>query len=100
MIEIRILRFFLWREINLIKLSNFRLSKIVSRVAIQKKSQFIESLQSYWMLKRQSRNGVPLLRRLQAAHQNKTNGPEDVSYDFVFVLLEWLQYISYIPRVL
>ncbi|XP_057296314.1 bromodomain-containing protein 1-like isoform X1 [Hydractinia symbiolongicarpus] len=42
-----------------------RLSKIVAKVAIAKKSQFIHQLQSYWMLKRQSRNGVPLLRRLQ-----------------------------------
>ncbi|XP_066911378.1 peregrin-like isoform X2 [Clytia hemisphaerica] len=42
-----------------------RLTKIVSKVAIAKKSQFIQQLQSYWMLKRQSRNGVPLLRRLQ-----------------------------------
>ena len=58
----------------------FRLSKIVSRVAVQKKSQFIQCLQAYWMLKRQSRNGVPLLRRLQATHQNRASGPEDVSY--------------------
>lgn len=42
-----------------------RLAKIVSTVALAKKSQFIQQLQSYWMLKRQSRNGVPLLRRLQ-----------------------------------
>jgi hypothetical protein len=57
-----------------------RLSKIVSRVAIQRKSQFIQCLQSYWMLKRQSRNGVPLLRRLQATHQSRANGPEEVCY--------------------
>nr|XP_047122715.1 bromodomain-containing protein 1 isoform X2 [Hydra vulgaris] len=43
-----------------------RLGKIVSKVIIAKKSLFIQQLQSYWMLKRQSRNGVPLLRRLQA----------------------------------
>ena len=58
----------------------FRLSKIVNRVAIQKKSQFIQCLQSYWMLKRQSRNGVPLLRRLQATHQNRATGPEEVRH--------------------
>ena len=44
-----------------------RLNKIVAQVAIQKKMVFIQQLQSYWMLKRQSRNGVPLLRRLQSS---------------------------------
>ena len=35
-----------------------------------KKNPFIERLQSYWALKRQSRNGVPLLRRLQTNHMS------------------------------
>jgi len=38
----------------------------VSKVSVMKKSQFIPKLVNYWKLKRQSRNGVPLLRRLQA----------------------------------
>ncbi|EDO40569.1 predicted protein [Nematostella vectensis] len=54
-----------------------RLGKIVSRVAMAKKAQFVHALQSYWMLKRQSRNGVPLLRRLQATHlSQKGTGDE------------------------
>ena len=56
----------------------YRLSKIVGRVAIGRKAQFIQSLQSYWMLKRQSRNGVPLLRRLQASHQSQKAGADEV----------------------
>ena len=56
----------------------FRLSKIVGRVAMARKAQFIQSLQSYWMLKRQSRNGVPLLRRLQASHQSQKAGADEV----------------------
>lgn len=55
-----------------------RLSKIVGRVAMARKAQFIQSLQSYWMLKRQSRNGVPLLRRLQANHQSQKAGADEV----------------------
>uniref|UniRef100_A0A3B4T6F0 Bromodomain and PHD finger containing 1 n=1 Tax=Seriola dumerili TaxID=41447 RepID=A0A3B4T6F0_SERDU len=36
-----------------------------------KKSQFMQRLHSYWTLKRQSRNGVPLLRRLQTHLQSQ-----------------------------
>uniref|UniRef100_A0A3Q2NNP9 Bromodomain and PHD finger containing 1 n=1 Tax=Fundulus heteroclitus TaxID=8078 RepID=A0A3Q2NNP9_FUNHE len=42
-----------------------RLSKITSNLTVPRKSQFMQRLHSYWTLKRQSRNGVPLLRRLQ-----------------------------------
>lgn len=64
-----------------------RLSKIVGRVAIARKAQFIQSLQSYWMLKRQSRNGVPLLRRLQASHQSQKAGADEVRSRFLLLSL-------------
>lgn len=35
---------------------------------LPKKSQLIQRLIAYWTLKRQFRNGVPLLRRLQSSH--------------------------------
>ncbi|XP_065170860.1 peregrin isoform X2 [Atheta coriaria] len=44
-----------------------RIQEIGSLVSIQKKNQFIQRLIAYWTLKRQFRNGVPLLRRLQSA---------------------------------
>lgn len=50
-----------------------RIQEIGSLVTITKKSQFIQRLIAYWTLKRQFRNGVPLLRRLQSAH----GGPKD-----------------------
>lgn len=52
---------------------SFRLSKITNRLTIQRKSQFMQRLHSYWTLKRQSRNGVPLLRRLQTHLQSQRN---------------------------
>lgn len=44
-----------------------RVQEISNLVSMQKKSQFIQKLVAYWTLKRQFRNGVPLLRRLQTA---------------------------------
>ncbi|KAJ8392254.1 hypothetical protein AAFF_G00078220 [Aldrovandia affinis] len=55
-----------------------RLNTILSQVSVQKKKVFIERVLSYWSLKRQSRNGVPLLRRLQSNLQShKTTQPKE-----------------------
>eukprot|EP00118_Oscarella_pearsei_P018622 m.191381 g.191381 ORF g.191381 m.191381 type:complete len:2209 (+) comp39449_c0_seq4:329-6955(+) len=48
-----------------------RLGKITTQVSLKKKLHFLNSLYNYWMLKRQSRSGVPLIRRLQASQQEK-----------------------------
>lgn len=55
-----------------------RVQDISNLVSMQKKSQFIQRLVAYWTLKRQFRNGVPLLRRLQTAQAgaNSRNGLE------------------------
>ena len=45
--------------------------QIMAKVNLAKKAQFMERLIGYWTLKRQSRNGVPLLRRLQMSNQTK-----------------------------
>lgn len=42
---------------------------ILNLVAVQRKRVFVERVLSYWMQKRQSRNNVPLIRRLQANPQ-------------------------------
>uniref|UniRef100_UPI0037E9B921 bromodomain-containing protein 1-like isoform X1 n=1 Tax=Semicossyphus pulcher TaxID=241346 RepID=UPI0037E9B921 len=42
---------------------------ILNQVAVQRKRLFVERVFSYWVQKRQSRNNVPLIRRLQATPQ-------------------------------
>ncbi|EZA60271.1 hypothetical protein DMN91_010538 [Ooceraea biroi] len=42
---------------------------------LEKKSQVIQRLIAYWTLKRQYRNGVPLLRRLQSSHPQSRPPP-------------------------
>ncbi|XP_041350148.1 peregrin-like isoform X2 [Gigantopelta aegis] len=48
-----------------------RISKIASLFNVPKKELFLKRLISYWTLKRQSRFGVPLLRRLQSSHMTR-----------------------------
>ncbi|XP_045411336.1 LOW QUALITY PROTEIN: bromodomain-containing protein 1 [Lemur catta] len=50
-----------------------RLNRIANQVSIQRKKQFVERAHSYWLLKRLSRNGAPLLRRLQSSLQSQRN---------------------------
>lgn len=47
-----------------------KIQEIASLVNIPKKSIFLQRLVAYWTLKRQFRNGVPLLRRLQSQGQS------------------------------
>ncbi|XP_073999443.1 bromodomain-containing protein 140 isoform X2 [Rhodnius prolixus] len=51
-----------------------RIQEIGALVTFSKKNQFIQRLIAYWTLKRQLRNGVPLLRRLQSSHIAKRGG--------------------------
>ena len=54
-----------------------KVQKIASLINVQRKNQFFQRLMAYWTLKRQTRNGVPLIRRLQFAKANKeTKAPE------------------------
>ncbi|XP_071396137.1 bromodomain-containing protein 1 [Centroberyx affinis] len=50
-----------------------RLQTILNQVSVQKKKAFVELVLNYWTLKRQSRNGLPLIRRLQTSVQSQKN---------------------------
>ncbi|KAG8451006.1 hypothetical protein GDO86_003329 [Hymenochirus boettgeri] len=59
---------------TVMQIPSFRLSKISAGICLQRKSQFLQLLHSYWLLKRQSRNGMPLIRRLQSHTQSQRTG--------------------------
>ncbi|XP_037837048.1 bromodomain-containing protein 1 isoform X3 [Kryptolebias marmoratus] len=70
-----------------------RLQTILNQVSIQKKKAFVELVLNYWTLKRQSRNGVPLIRRLQTSLQAQKNAQprqkEEESRTLKEQLKEW-----------
>lgn len=68
---------------------NDRLAKIATMADMAKKHQFLQRLLGYWTLKRQSRNGVPLLRRLQMTHQARRDPGSD---EEAWALREQLKY--------
>ncbi|MBN3322283.1 BRD1 protein, partial [Atractosteus spatula] len=59
------------------QIPSHRLNKICTGVPVQRKNQFMQRLHNYWLLKRQSRNGVPLIRRLHS-HLQAQRGAEQV----------------------
>ncbi|KAM6215526.1 bromodomain-containing protein 1 isoform 1-T1 [Rhynchocyon petersi] len=69
-----------------------RLNKIVNQVAIQRKKQFVERAHSYWLLKRLSRNGAPLLRRLQSSLQSQRSGQQRENDEEIKAAKEKLKY--------
>lgn len=56
--------------------ASFRLNKICSGLSLQRKNQFMQRLHNYWLLKRQARNGVPLIRRLHSHLQSQRNAEQ------------------------
>ncbi|XP_065178853.1 peregrin-like isoform X1 [Sycon ciliatum] len=62
--------------VNIPFVADSKLADIAGLVSINKKMAFLQELRSFWALKRQSRSGVPLLRRLQASHQSQKSGLE------------------------
>jgi len=58
-------------DLGLLYLFGNRLLEITQDLSIDDRQEFVTRLKSYWTLKRRSRNGVPLLRRLQTSHMSR-----------------------------
>ncbi|XP_017360350.1 bromodomain-containing protein 1 isoform X4 [Cebus imitator] len=69
-----------------------RLNRIANQVAIQRKKQFVERAHSYWLLKRLSRNGAPLLRRLQSSLQSQRSSQQRENDEEVKAAKQKLKY--------
>jgi len=64
-------------SISIPSISKEKMAKIASQVQMGQKKHFMKRLLSYWCMKRQGRNGVPLLRRLQSNVSKKTREQPD-----------------------
>ncbi|XP_020947015.1 bromodomain-containing protein 1 isoform X3 [Sus scrofa] len=69
-----------------------RLNRIANQVAIPRKKQFVERAHSYWLLKRLSRNGAPLLRRLQSSLPSRRSPPQRENDEEIQAAKEKLKY--------
>ncbi|XP_036389183.1 bromodomain and PHD finger-containing protein 3 [Megalops cyprinoides] len=69
-----------------------RLNKICKGILLQRKNQFMQRLHNYWLLKRQSRNGVPLIRRLHSHLQAQRSAEQTEPDEKVSAVREELKY--------
>ncbi|XP_052018983.1 bromodomain and PHD finger-containing protein 3 isoform X2 [Apodemus sylvaticus] len=70
----------------------YRLNKICSGLSFQRKNQFMQRLHNYWLLKRQARNGVPLIRRLHSHLQSQRNAEQREQDEKTSAVKEELKY--------
>ncbi|KAM4737689.1 bromodomain and PHD finger-containing protein 3 [Anableps anableps] len=69
-----------------------RLNTISKGILMQRKNQFMQRLHSYWLLKRQSRNGVALVRRLHSNIQSQRNTEQPEVDEKISAAREALRY--------
>ncbi|XP_045356757.1 bromodomain and PHD finger-containing protein 3 isoform X4 [Leopardus geoffroyi] len=74
------------------QIPSYRLNKICSGLSFQRKNQFIQRLHNYWLLKRQARNGVPLIRRLHSHLQSQRNAEQREQDEKTSAVKEELKY--------
>eukprot|EP00069_Balaena_mysticetus_P008131 bmy_05850T0 len=74
------------------QIPSYRLNKICSGLSFQRKNQFMQRLHNYWLLKRQARNGVPLIRRLHSHLQSQRNAEQREQDEKTNAVKEELKY--------
>ncbi|XP_066499907.1 bromodomain and PHD finger-containing protein 3 isoform X2 [Hoplias malabaricus] len=74
------------------QIPSHRLNKVFKGIIIQKKNYFMQRLHNYWLLKRQSRNGVPLIRRLHSHLQAQKSADQAEPDEKVSAIREELKY--------
>ncbi|PNI77045.1 BRPF3 isoform 2 [Pan troglodytes] len=74
------------------QIPSYRLNKICSGLSFQRKNQFMQRLHNYWLLKRQARNGVPLIRRLHSHLQSQRNTEQREQDEKTSAVKEELKY--------
>lgn len=68
------------------------IAQISSTFNIRRKDPFMANVMAYWKLKRSSRNGVPLLRRLQITNTSSSASKSSRRVDPSQVILDFTQY--------
>ncbi|XP_047225250.1 bromodomain and PHD finger-containing protein 3 [Girardinichthys multiradiatus] len=79
-------------QITLPQIPPSRLNIISKGILMQRKNQFMHRLHSYWLLKRQSRNGVALVRRLHSNIQPQRNAEQPEVDEKISAAREALRY--------
>ncbi|XP_045150680.1 bromodomain and PHD finger-containing protein 3 isoform X3 [Echinops telfairi] len=74
------------------QIPSYRLNKICSGLSFQRKNQFMQRLHNYWLLKRQARNGIPLIRRLHSHLQSQRNAEQREQDEKTSAVKEELKY--------
>ncbi|NXM70666.1 BRPF3 protein, partial [Serilophus lunatus] len=78
--------------VTIAQIPSYRLNKICSGLSLQRKNQFMQRLHSYWLLKRQARNGVPLIRRLHSHLQAQRSTEQKEQDEKTSAVKEELKY--------
>ncbi|XP_068015585.1 bromodomain and PHD finger-containing protein 3 isoform X2 [Melanerpes formicivorus] len=78
--------------VTVTQIPSYRLNKICSGLSLQRKNQFMQRLHNYWLLKRQARNGVPLIRRLHSHLQSQRNAEQKEQDEKTSAVKEELKY--------
>ncbi|NXD17731.1 BRPF3 protein, partial [Nothocercus nigrocapillus] len=78
--------------VTVTQIPSYRLNKICSGLSLQRKNQFMQRLHNYWLLKRQARNGVPLIRRLHSHLQSQRTAEQKEQDEKTSAVKEELKY--------